>query len=163
MKRFSALYEALDRTTSTNEKVAALAAYFRDAPPGDAAWATFFLTGRRLKRVVPSAGLAAWSQEVTGLPDWLLRECYSAAHSFQPSAGYQRRMRSAVRGGQPRCTSAAIWCQSTWPAAASATGQGMPRRTSRATRHSCTGSCFPMISWRSGGSVSSIVSSGHSI
>ena len=32
MKRFSALYEALDRTTSTNEKVAALAAYFRDAP-----------------------------------------------------------------------------------------------------------------------------------
>src|SRR4029079_13159412 len=82
VKRFSALYEALDRTTSTNEKVAALAAYFRDAPPGDAAWATFFLTGRRLKRVVPSAGLAAWSQEVTGLPEWLLRECYSAAGDF---------------------------------------------------------------------------------
>jgi len=82
VKRFSALYEALDRTTSTNEKVAALAAYFRDAPPGDAAWATFFLTGRRLKRVVPSAGLSAWSQEVTGLPDWLLRECYSAAGDF---------------------------------------------------------------------------------
>ena len=82
MRRFSALYEALDRTTSTNEKVAALAAYFREAPPGDAAWATFFLTGRRLKRVVPSAGLAAWSQEVTGLPDWLLRECYSAAGDF---------------------------------------------------------------------------------
>ena len=58
MRRFSALYEALDRTTSTNEKVAALAAYFREAPPADAAWATFFLTGRRLKRVVPSAGLA---------------------------------------------------------------------------------------------------------
>jgi DNA ligase-1 len=82
MKRFSALYEALDRTTSTNEKVAALAAYFREAPAADAAWATFFLTGRRLKRVVPSAGLAAWSQEVTGFPDWLLRECYSAAGDF---------------------------------------------------------------------------------
>ena len=82
MRRFSALYEALDRTTSTNEKVAALAAYFREAPPADAAWATFFLTGRRLKRVVPSAGLAAWSQEVTALPDWLLRECYSAAGDF---------------------------------------------------------------------------------
>jgi DNA ligase-1 len=82
MKRFSALYEALDRTTSTNEKVAALAAYFREAPPADAAWATFFLTGRRLKRVVPSAGLAAWSQDVTALPDWLLRECYSAAGDF---------------------------------------------------------------------------------
>jgi len=82
MKRFSALYEALDRTTSTNAKVAALAAYFREAPPADAAWATFFLTGRRLRRVVPSAGLREWAQEITGLPEWLLYECYSAAGDF---------------------------------------------------------------------------------
>ena len=51
MRRFSQLYEALDSTTSTNAKVAALAAYFREAPPADAAWAIFFLTGRRLKRL----------------------------------------------------------------------------------------------------------------
>jgi DNA ligase-1 len=82
MRRFSALYEAIDRTTSTNAKVAALAAYFREAPPADAAWAIFFLTGRRLKRVVPSAGLRDWAQEVTQLPEWLLRECYSAAGDF---------------------------------------------------------------------------------
>ena len=82
MLRFSALYEALDRTTSTNAKVAALVAYFREAPPADAAWAVFFLTGRRLKRVVPSAGLRDWAQEVTGLPEWLLYECYSAAGDF---------------------------------------------------------------------------------
>ncbi|HYT77398.1 MAG TPA: ATP-dependent DNA ligase [Vicinamibacterales bacterium] len=82
MKRFSLLYESLDRTTSTNAKVDALAAYFREAPPADAAWATFFLTGRRLKRVVPSAGLRAWAEEVTQLPEWLLRECYSAAGDF---------------------------------------------------------------------------------
>ena len=44
MKRFAALYEALDRTTSTNEKVAALAGYFSSAPPVDAAWAVWFLT-----------------------------------------------------------------------------------------------------------------------
>ena len=82
MKRFSALYEAIDQTTSTNAKVAALASYFREAPPADAAWAIFFLTGRRLKRVVPSAGLRQWAQEVTGLPEWLLYECYSAAGDF---------------------------------------------------------------------------------
>lgn len=82
MRRFSFLYEALDRTTSTNAKVAALVEYFRDAPPADAAWATFFLTGRRLKRVVPSAGLREWAQEATGMPDWLLGECYSAAGDF---------------------------------------------------------------------------------
>ena len=82
MRRFAELYEALDRTTSTNAKIAALAAYFRDAPPADAAWATFFLTGRRLKRLVPSGALWEWTQDVTGFPDWLLRECYSAAGDF---------------------------------------------------------------------------------
>ncbi len=82
MKRFSELYESIDQTTSTNAKVAALAAYFRDAPAADAAWAIFFLTGRRLKRVVPSAGLREWAQEVTHIPDWLLSECYSAAGDF---------------------------------------------------------------------------------
>src|SRR6516165_7971864 len=82
MRRFTELYEALDRTTSTNAKIAALAAYFREAPPADAAWATFFLTGRRLKRPVPSAALWTWAQELTALPDWLLRECYSAAGDF---------------------------------------------------------------------------------
>ena len=82
MKRFSALYESLDRTTSTNAKVAALVEYFRAAPPADAAWAVFFLTGRRLKRVVPSAGLREWAQAVTGIPDWLMGECYSAAGDF---------------------------------------------------------------------------------
>jgi DNA ligase-1 len=82
LKQFSDLYEALDRTTSTNAKVAAMVAYFRSAPAADAAWAVFFLTGRRLKRVVPSAGLREWSQEVTGIPDWLLGECYSAAGDF---------------------------------------------------------------------------------
>src|SRR6186713_3059089 len=82
MRRFSELYEALDRTTSTNAKVAALVAYFRAADPADAAWATFFLTGRRLKRVVPSAGLREWAMEITGMPEWLLGECYSAAGDF---------------------------------------------------------------------------------
>ena len=82
MRHFTDLYDALDRTTSTNAKIAALAAYFRDAPPADAAWATFFLTGRRLKRLVPSAALWTWTQELTGLSDWILRECYSAAGDF---------------------------------------------------------------------------------
>ena len=78
MKRFAALYEALDRTTSTNAKVAALVSYFREAAPGDAAWALFFLTGRRLKRLIPSAVLHELALEHTGLPDWILGESYAA-------------------------------------------------------------------------------------
>jgi ATP-dependent DNA ligase len=82
MRRFTALYEALDRTTSTNAKVAALSAYFREAPPGDAAWALFFLTGRRLKRLLPSAVLHEIAREDTGLPDWILSESYAAVGDF---------------------------------------------------------------------------------
>ena len=55
MRAFARLYTALDETTSTSEKIAALVAYFRTAPPRDAAWAVHFLIGRRPKRLVPSA------------------------------------------------------------------------------------------------------------
>jgi DNA ligase-1 len=51
-------------------------AYFRSAPPGDAAWAVFFLTGRRLKRLVPSAAIRDWTLAATGLAEWMLVECY---------------------------------------------------------------------------------------
>ncbi|MFP5286090.1 MAG: ATP-dependent DNA ligase, partial [Thermoanaerobaculia bacterium] len=78
MKRFAALYEALDRTTSTNEKVAALAAYFPSAPPVDAAWAVWFLTGRRLKRFLPGRLLAGWAMEEAGIPGWLFEESYAS-------------------------------------------------------------------------------------
>ena len=57
MIRFAGLYDAIDRTTSTNAKVAAMAAYFAAAPPADAAWAVFFLTGRRLKRLLPYSSI----------------------------------------------------------------------------------------------------------
>jgi DNA ligase 1 len=75
--RFALLYDAIDRTTSTNAKVAAMVGYFREAPPADAAWAVFFLTGRRLKRLVPYASINDWTIAATGLEQWLLEECYS--------------------------------------------------------------------------------------
>jgi DNA ligase-1 len=77
MFRFSSLFDAIDRTTSTNAKVAAMAGYFASAPPADAAWAVFFLTGRRLKRLVPSAAIRDWTLAATGLAPWLLEECYA--------------------------------------------------------------------------------------
>ena len=82
MKRFADLYDAIDRTTSTNAKVAALAAYLSSAPPADAAWALFFLTGRRLKRLLPSRLLHEWTLELTSLPEWLVEESYSAVGDF---------------------------------------------------------------------------------
>ena len=77
MKRFAALYETLDRTTSTNDKVDALAAYFSSTPPADAAWAVWFLTGRRMKRLVGSRLLAGWAMAEAAVPGWLFEECYA--------------------------------------------------------------------------------------
>ncbi len=82
MKRFADLYDAIDRTTSTNAKVAALVAYLSAAPPADAAWTLFFLTGRRLKRLLPSRLLHEWTLELTALPEWLVEESYASVGDF---------------------------------------------------------------------------------
>ena len=74
MRRFADLYDALDSTTSTNAKVEAMVRYFRDAPPEDAAWALYFLTGRRLKRLLASkAARATGSQRADRHPRLALR------------------------------------------------------------------------------------------
>src|SRR6476620_8764229 len=78
MKRFAELYEALDSTTSTNAKVAALVRYFQSAPPEDAVWGLYFLVGRRLKRLLPVKLLRDWTLELSGVPEWLFDESYSA-------------------------------------------------------------------------------------
>jgi DNA ligase 1 len=79
MQRFARLYDALDATTSTNRKVAAMQAYFAEAPPADAAWAVFFLTGGRLKRLIAPRLLATWAMEATETPEWMFGECWAAA------------------------------------------------------------------------------------
>jgi DNA ligase-1 len=77
VRQFAALYDAIDSTTSTNAKVAAMAAYFSSAPRGDAAWAVFFLTGRRLKRLLQYSLIHDWTMAATGLESWLIQECYA--------------------------------------------------------------------------------------
>ncbi len=79
MKRFTALYLALDATTKTLAKQQALEAYFRDAPAADAAWATFFLTGRKLKRLVRARDLRDAALHAAQIPEWLFDASYEAA------------------------------------------------------------------------------------
>ncbi|HXT36759.1 MAG TPA: ATP-dependent DNA ligase [Chloroflexota bacterium] len=78
MKHFIALYTALDETTRTNEKVRALVDYFGTAPPADAAWALFFLSGRKLRQPMAARKLADWADELAGIPPWLFSESYDA-------------------------------------------------------------------------------------
>ena len=101
MKRFAALYEALDRTTSTNEKVAALAAYLSAAPPEDAAWAVWFLTGRRLKRFLPGRLLAGWAMEEAAIPGWLFEESYASVGDLAETISLVLDGRGPIPGEPP--------------------------------------------------------------
>lgn len=78
MERFSRLYRELDSTTKTNAKVDTLKAYFAEAPPEDAAWAVYFLSGRKIKRVLPTRDLVDRCRRAIDIPDWLFEESYAA-------------------------------------------------------------------------------------
>jgi len=73
------LYDALDSTTSTHRKVAAMVDYFSQVEANDGAWALALLRGQRLKRLVPTKQLQRWACELTKTPEWLFAEAYAAA------------------------------------------------------------------------------------
>jgi DNA ligase-1 len=77
MNRFASLFAALDGTTKTGAKTAALADYFREAPEADRVWTVALLTGRRPKRAVNATELRLWAAEAAGVPDWLFEESYT--------------------------------------------------------------------------------------
>ena len=76
MNRFAALFAAIDQSTKTTVKVAALADYFRDAPEGDRIWTIALFSGRRPKRAVTTTRLREWAAERADIPLWLFEEAY---------------------------------------------------------------------------------------
>jgi DNA ligase 1 len=76
MKRFAALFEALDGSTSTVSKVTSMRDYLAQAPLGDAAWAVYFLSGGKPRRAVPTSVLRAAACEQAGIDDALFDACY---------------------------------------------------------------------------------------
>jgi DNA ligase 1 len=94
VKAFAQLYLALDATTSTTAKLAALQHYFAQSASRDAAWATYFLAGGKPRQTVKTALLRQCAREASGLPEWLFEESYQAvgdlaetiAHVLPPGA-----------------------------------------------------------------------------
>jgi DNA ligase-1 len=85
LRRFAALFEALDSTNSTRVKTSAVADYIKGADPRDAAWAAWFLTGHRPRQVVPTRRLYEWAAELAELPLWLFEECWEAVGDLAES------------------------------------------------------------------------------
>ena len=78
MRLFAALYDQLDASTATGDKVAALCRFYAAAPAADAAWATYFLAGGKPRQVVPTGVLRALACQRAGIDDWLFDACYQA-------------------------------------------------------------------------------------
>ena len=76
MEDFALLFKAIDETTKTSQKVSALVDYFANCNAFDAAWAVYFLTGRKIRQLVPSSKLRAALRAKTGIPQWLFDEAY---------------------------------------------------------------------------------------
>ena len=112
MKAFAALYAALDASTATLDKVAALRQYFQTADAADAAWAVYFLAGGKPRQTVPTALLRATACREAAMPDWLFEECYQAvgdlaetiAHVLPPADAPSRwAWRHGSNSGCCRC------------------------------------------------------------
>jgi len=86
MKLFTDLYVELDQTNKTNEKVEAMRFYFEHAAPDDAAWALYFLSGRKPRQIVPNKFLWQWAVEIAGIPEWLFADCYHTVGDMSETA-----------------------------------------------------------------------------
>lgn len=77
MKQFAALYQQLDQTNGSNEKVQLLKDFFEHSrSDSDKMWAIALFTHRRPSRPVSTTLLRQWCAEVSGIPLWLLEQNY---------------------------------------------------------------------------------------
>lgn len=79
MLRFAELFQQIDETQSTNEKVMHIQNYFSSCTDEDGAWALFFLSGHRIKRLITGKKLLEWCKDIMSIPSWLIDESYATA------------------------------------------------------------------------------------
>ena len=70
------MIQQLEMSNKTNDKIAALVAYFNEADDGDKPYVIAMFTGKRPKRPVSTALIKQWAIELSGLPEWLFSESY---------------------------------------------------------------------------------------
>ncbi len=76
LSAFASLVQIIGTSTKTSDKLTALQNYFAVADDKDKVWVIAIFSGRRPRRAVSGTLLQSWCVELTGLPAWLLAECY---------------------------------------------------------------------------------------
>lgn len=77
MKQFTQLFQQVDSTTSTNEKVRALRDYFQNEEPHNAVWGLYLLLGKTRRRLITSKVLRDIFLSISDIPEWLFQDCYA--------------------------------------------------------------------------------------
>ncbi len=127
MRRFAALYTALDGSVGTNARVEALVAYFSEVDAADAAWALHVLLGKQGKRLITGRRLRQICLEGSPLPEWLFDDCYAhVGDSAETIALLWRQLapEAAEAPGGSNASAAPLhsWMEQLLPAAAALDG-----------------------------------------
>lgn len=76
MKAFAQLFNDLDQTNKTNEKISILENYFVTVSDEDKIHTLALFTGRKPKRQINSTFIKNWAIEMANIPYWLFEESY---------------------------------------------------------------------------------------
>lgn len=114
MKRFTQLFQQVDATTSTNEKIKALQHYFQEEAPANSVWALYLLLGKTRRRLITSKMLRDIFLQVYDIPEWLFAECY--AHVGDSAEVIALLLRDTpLKTGQPSSYSLREWMEEIIP------------------------------------------------
>lgn len=115
MKRFALLFQQVDATTSTNEKVQALQRYFRDEDPSNAVWALYLLLSKTRKRLLTSRVLRAAFLKLSGMPEWLFKDCYAHVGDSAETIALLLRETDLPQPARPLDLPLRVWMEETIP------------------------------------------------
>ena len=127
MRRFAALYTALDGSGGSNARVEALVAYFSEVDAADAAWALHVLLGKQGKRLITGRRLRQICLEGSPLPEWLFDDCYAQVGDSAETIALLWRQLAPEAAQAPEGSDAAAaplhsWMEQLLPAAAALEG-----------------------------------------
>ena len=96
MKAFAQLVKHVGSSTKTNDKLAALVDYFKQAPDADKVWTIAIFSGRRPKRFVNTRLLSQWCMELSQIPNWLFEESYHTVGDLAETIALLTQKQSAL-------------------------------------------------------------------
>ena len=150
---FNKLFNDLDSTTKTSEKVQIIVRYLAQASEPDKLMLTALFTGRRPKRIVKLAHLKQWAMETTNTPEWLFAECYAVVGDLAETISLlvaNSNQRSAV-SKQHSAVSGQLSAVSTQPSAESRQLIAVSSEPSAESRKLIADSRLPFIKLLTGG------------